>query len=203
MISRDPEFEGKVSRIKEVLERPGGKLVIFEDEKASLVAKEQEGYLWGDKRRVIESPQEVKGKLELFAAYIPEREEVRYRTYLRRTSKEFIDFMGYLRRRYPERGLIFIQDNRSIHKAKSVWEALERLGGVELMFLPTNAAWLNPLESIFSALQRGCLSGVRFTSVEEIRGRVKGFFKRKNKKGVKINHRFWPKIPSPVLAGCT
>jgi len=192
-----------VSEIKKLLENPEGKLIMFEDEKATLVAKRYEGYLWGERRGKVESPQEVRGRLELFAAYIPEEEKVRYRTYEGRTSKEFIDFLGYLRRLYPGRGLAVILDNRSIHKSREVREAVMKMEGVELRYLPVNAPWLNPIESFFSSLQRGCIAGVEFSTVKEIRGRIRGFFKRRHKEGVRIDHQFWLKFPSPVLVGCS
>ena len=188
--------------IKKVIENSEGKLIIFEDEKATLAAKAYEGYLWRRKRVKIETPQEVKGRIELFGAYIPKEEKVKYRTYERMTSEEFIDFLKYLKRLYHERGLIMILDNRSIHKSQAVKEALEKIEGVELKYLPTNAPWLNPIEAIFSSLHRACIAGMKFERVKEIRGKIRSFFKRKNEEGVRVNHQFWSKILPPVLVEC-
>ena len=91
-----------------------------------------------------------------------------------------------------------ILDNRSIHKSRAVKEALKRMEGIELKYLPTNAPWLNPMETIFTFLQRACIAGTKFKSIEEIRS----FFKRKNREGVRVNHLFWSKISTPVLVGC-
>lgn len=191
----------KVNEIKSHLEDTQGKLIVFED--APLVAKAHEGYVWSSGRPIVEGNQEVKGKLELFSAYIPEEGKVRYRTYRGRKSEEFIDFVKYLSRLYPERKLLMILDNRSIHKSWAVKGALEKIERLELRYLPTNAPWLNPVESIFSSLQRECIAGMRFERIGEIRSRVKGFFKRKNREGIKVNHRFWSKTSPPVLIECT
>ena len=141
----------------------------------------------------------VKGELELFAAYIQGEGKVRYRTYERRTSEEFVGFLKYLKRLYREKEIVIILDNRGIHKSRKVKEALKGMEGVDLKYLPTNAPWLNLVETIFSSLQRGCIAGMKFREVKEIKSKVKGFFCRKNKEGLRINHQFWSKLLTPVL----
>jgi transposase len=59
---------------------------------------------------------------------------------------------------YPRaRSLYVIQDNWSIHSHQEVLEAVARLPRVQLVWLPTYAPWLNPIEKLWRWLRQAVL----------------------------------------------
>ena len=88
--------------------------------------------------------------------------------YRRKRWQEILHFFRYLRRRYPlDERLYIILDNWSPHKKHEVvrWA---RAHNVSLVYSPTNASWLNPVESIFSGVQRFVFSNSDFADHSEI-----------------------------------
>jgi transposase len=81
-----------------------------------------------------------------------------YRIRDRKRSREFLDFLKTLRRRWPGQTLHVILDNFSPHKRPGVrtWCASNQ---VELVFLPTYASWLNRIEAEFAAVRYFSLNG--------------------------------------------
>lgn len=78
---------------------------------------------------------------------------------------------------YPEAEKLYIvQDNWSIHKHPDVLDALSELKQIEVVWLPTYAPWLNPIEKLWRWLRQDVLKMHRFGGQwEELRARVNGF----------------------------
>ena len=73
--------------------------------------------------------------------------------------KQVIQFFQRLDALYPQAKRIWVVlDNWSIHRHEEVQEALKRLPRLELLWLPTYAPWLNPIEKFWRWLRQDVLS---------------------------------------------
>ena len=96
------------------------------------------------------------------------------RQYKRRRRIEFLDFMNRIVAEYPDRELHVILDNLNTHRPKNDrW--LKRHPNVHFHFTPTNASWLNQIESWFSVLSAKALSGMSFNSREDLMAHIDAF----------------------------
>ena len=72
--------------------------------------------------------------------------------------KQVIRFLRLLDATYPDaRRIYVVLDNWSIHRHPDVQEALESLPRLELVWLPTYAPWLNPIEKLWRWLRQEVL----------------------------------------------
>ncbi len=120
-----------------------------------------------------------------------------YRIRNRKRWGEFLDLLKVLRRTYPGQRLYVILDNFSPHKRAEVltWCAGNN---VELVFIPTNASWLNWIEAEFAALRYYALNGTDHRSHDEQGQAIARYVRWRNararpKRGFAINS----KIRSP------
>ncbi len=100
--------------------------------------------------------------------------------YRRKRWQEILDFFKYLRRRYPpDERLYIILDNWSPHKKHELvhWT---RAHNISLVYSPTNASWLNPIESIFSGVQRFVFSNSDFADHKEISLAIRNYSRWRN-----------------------
>lgn len=86
----------------------------------------------------------------------------------RKRHQEVIEFFEELRKDYPQDMLYIILDNFSAHKHREVYKWAEEDGRVELIFLPTNSAWLNHIEPFFQNLKRFAVSGSNYKTKQEL-----------------------------------
>ena len=88
----------------------------------------------------------------MFAAQDLASGQLFYRFRDRKRWREFLEFCRQLRRRFPTGRLYLICDNYGPHHKDEVrtWCAEH---GIELVFTPTNASWLNWIEAEFTALR--------------------------------------------------
>ncbi len=98
------------------------------------------------------------GGQHLFAALDLATGKITYRIRDRKRWRESLTFLKQLRRRWPGQRLYLILDNYGPHKRPEVlnWTATTN---IELVFTPTNASWLNWIESEFTALPYFALNG--------------------------------------------
>ena len=72
-------------------------------------------------------------------------------------KKELIDFYAMVRAAYPDAQRIYlVQDNWPVHKLPEVVAAAEA-NNLTLLFLPTYASWLNPIEKLWRWLRQDVL----------------------------------------------
>ena len=98
----------------------------------------------------------------------------------RKTSKNILSFFRELRRHYPaEQRMHIIMDNLSAHQTEDIvkWAKCNR---VTLVPTPTNASWLNPIETHFNDIQKIALSGTDFRSPNEVDAALQKAIKHKN-----------------------
>jgi hypothetical protein len=73
-------------------------------------------------------------------------------------------FLAELRSTYgPQRRLIVVWDNWLVHRHERVLAAAET-HSIELLFLPTYAPWLNPIEKLWRWLKQEVVHGHRFAA---------------------------------------
>lgn len=153
--SRDPEFAAKMARILDLYDRPppDGR-VICVDEFGPLNLQPRPGRGWfpvGHANRLRATFNRTGGVRHMFAALDLASGQMLYRFRDRKRWQEFLAFLRQLRARFSAGALYVICDNFSPHKKTQVadWCAVN---DVELVFTPTNASWLNWIESEFTAL---------------------------------------------------
>lgn len=61
-------------------------------------------------------------------------------------SEPFLWFLTQLRQKTPEKQIVIILDNASIHKSKKVKRFLKRHTNIHLLYLPTYSPEYNPVE---------------------------------------------------------
>jgi transposase len=72
--------------------------------------------------------------------------------------KQVIQFLGRLNAAYPQASRIsVVLDNWSIHQHPDVQEALQALPRLDLVWLPTYAPWLNPIEKLWRWVRQDAL----------------------------------------------
>ena len=173
LFSRDPNFEAKVNAIASLLaDPPADELVLSIDEKTSIQALErlrpnvppQPG-----KPRRIEHGYKRHGTVDLIAAYAPTTGDVFGLVTKGHDHQAFGYFLTKLFKHYPEQRLVLVMDNLSVHKHNAIkaFIAAQR-GRVRVLFTPTHASWINPVESWFSVLGRRLLRDRSFESKEEL-----------------------------------
>lgn len=120
-----------------------------------------------------------------------------YRIRDRKRWTQFLDLLQVIRGHWPAGRLYVILDNFSPHKRAEVidWCAAN---DVELVFIPTNASWLNWIEAEFAALRYYALNGTDHRSHEEQGQAIAAYVRWRNararpKHGFAINS----KIRSP------
>ncbi len=122
-----------------------------------------------------------KGVRHLLSAYDIGREKIYAHMKKHKTHVEFLTFLRYLRSLYPFYVLIYIiLDNFSPHKVPRVLEYAEK-SSMELVFTPTNASWLNPIEPHFGPLRKFAISNCNPANHEEIAINVRRYVAWRNR----------------------
>ena len=87
-------------------------------------------------------------------------------------------FYRDLDRAYPTAELIYVvQDNWSVHQHEEVLRVVAGLPRLRLVWLPTYASWLNPIEKLWRWLRATVLKGHRLAGdFATLRQRVRAFF---------------------------
>lgn len=92
---------------------------------------------------------------------------------------EFLTLLRSIRRRYEGR-IWVILDNFSPHLKAEVLQWV-RQNDMELVFLPTNASWLNPIECEFTSLKKSVLTHCDYSSHEEMRLAIHRWLRWRNR----------------------
>lgn len=92
----------------------------------------------------------------------------------RHRSREFVEFLKMLDKKYPDRLIIrMVLDNHSSHISKETRKFLEsKPNRFQFVFTPKHGSWLNLIESFFSKLARTVLRHIRVDTKEELVERI-------------------------------
>ncbi|WP_027944756.1 IS630 family transposase [Amycolatopsis taiwanensis] len=160
--SKDPEFAVKMTRVLALYDHPPADgRVLCVDEFGPLNLQPRPGHGWFRRthpaRRRATYTRHA-GIRQMFAAQDLATGQLFYRFRDRKRWPEFLDFCKQLRRRYPAGKLYLICDNYGPHGKAEVttWCTAH---GIELVYTPKNASWLNWIECEFTALRYFTLDG--------------------------------------------
>jgi transposase len=170
--SNDPQFWEKYRRIRALYRRrPKGGRRICVDEFGPLNLQPRHGTCFAGRGRKVQRHRATysrKGGVRHFlAAYDLETDRMVGLFRRRKTWVEFLQLLKWLRWRYPAgQALHVVLDNYSPHTKEEV--LLWAWGhNIRLYFTPSQASWLNRIESQFTALKEFALSNSDFRSHEE------------------------------------
>ncbi len=90
-------------------------------------------------------------------------------------SKTFIEFLYQLKQSFPDKLIILILDNSSIHKSKRVKKFLERNSWVKLQFLTPYSPEYNPIERFWLWLKGKVYGSKSFRTIQEVISKVRKF----------------------------
>jgi transposase len=174
------KLEHLLSCLRDAAEHPGEVVLVFLDE-MGYYRWPKEGRNWGaaaptpaphsdrdgpnnKQWRVIGALNAVSGRLDYLDAYIIGRAKL-------------IVFYRQLVAAYGDARLIYVvQDHWSIHRHEDVQAALAGLPQIEVVWLPTYAPWLNPIEKLWRWLREQVLTLHRLSGDwDALRERVNAF----------------------------
>lgn len=118
----------------------------------------------------------------------------------RKTWREHLAFLRYLRRRYPaNERLYLIEDNLSPHHNKTVkkWASKNR---ITLVFTPTNGSWLNHIECHYGPLKEFVISGSDYLNHKELAAEIRRHLRWRNANANPLNLLAPKKKPSNTNA---
>ena len=158
-LSTDPQFVEKVRDIVGLYMRPPeSALVLCVDEKAQIQALDRTQPLLPLTPGTAERKTcryERHGTTSLFAALDVATGRVIGKCFRKHRAKEFLAFLKIVDERTPaDLDLHLILDNYATHKTPTIKRWLAKHPRFHLHFTPTNASWLNLVESWFSILSR-------------------------------------------------
>jgi transposase len=184
--SNDPEFWPKYRRIRRLYRRrPSGGRRICVDEFGPLNVQPRQGQclaLKGKKRvdRLRATYHRRGGVRHFLAAYDLETGRLFGQFYAHTTWQQWLAFLKWLCRRYrPSETLHLVLDNYGPHLTEEVLRWV-RTHNIKLYFVPTNASWLNRIESQFTALRKFALDNSDYQSHEEQQAAIESYLAWRN-----------------------
>ena len=185
--SPDENYQSKVQRITQVLQE-----VTMHPDTLEAVFVDQMGYgRWPEARadwsqdppaprRVAQRFASNERKWGVMGAVNARTGQVQVRDNYIVGRRQVIEFFEALDAAYPKATRIYvILDNWSIHRHEEVQQALQRLPRLELIWLPTYAPWLNPIEKLWRWLREDILFSHREAGDwKALQARVQGFFQQ-------------------------
>ena len=162
---------------------PADGRVLCLDEFGPLELRPYPGAGWAKVKRpnrIAANYRRLKGVRHLLAALDLKENKIYAHVKKRKTHKEFLAFLKYLRRLYPEEKLYIILDNFSPHKHKKVKKWASE-NNVVLVFTPTYASWLNRIECHFGPLRYFVLRNSYYKEHEEMASAIRKYIRWRNR----------------------
>ena len=186
-VSTDPHFWQKYRRIRRLYgRRPEGGRRICIDEFGPLNLQPRRGHCLAKKgtkdvERQRATYHRLKGVRHFLAAYDLETGRLYGQFTSRKTAKEWLTFLKFLRRRYPgTQTLHIVLDNYGTHIAVDVLQ-WARSHNIKFYWIPTNASWLNRIECQFTALKKFALDNSDYRTHEELEEAIKSYLAWRNR----------------------
>lgn len=162
---------------------PENSVVLFFDEKGKTPIKHYEGMQWFDDKDdngrnavyKVNGKQTVKGLLDYFAAKNFHTGRIYYAFYDWKNAFIVIEFFQGLLREIPDKIIYIVLDCWSAHRANVLKAFADLNPRLRLIFLPTNASWMNVIEQFFSHVERFVLRNSNFQSVQEMMNALSTF----------------------------
>ncbi|WUK71235.1 IS630 family transposase [Kribbella sp. NBC_00359] len=189
--SRDPDFAVKMARVLALYDDPPADgRVICADEFGPLNLQPRPGGGWFPARRPARlraTFNRTGGVRHMLAALDLATGQAFYRFRDRKRWREFLGFLKQLRDRFPAGKLYVVCDNYGPHNKAEVIDWCG-LNGVELVFTPSNASWLNWIECEFTALRYFTLDGSDYPHHTAQENAIAGYVRWRNKRARPKRH---------------
>jgi transposase len=184
--STDPDFAAKYRRIRRLYNRrPSGGRRICVDEFGPLNLRPRHGRCFANKNRkhverLRATYNRKLGVRHYLAAYDLETGHLCGRFTKQKTYVQFLSFLKWLRSRYRrQETLHIVLDNYGSHLKQEVLDWAKE-HNVRFYFTPTNASWLNRIESQFTALKKFALDNSDYRSHEEQQEAIESYVAYRN-----------------------
>jgi len=187
MVSNDPEFEAKATKIIGLyLNPPKNAVVLCVDEKSQIQALDRLQPNLPLKPHLIERhtfEYKRNGTASLFAAFNVKTGEVSGMCSETHNRFDFLKFLETVKKDYPGKNqtIHVILDNFGTHKTKEVSEWLSKNKNWKFHFTPTYSSWINQVETWFSIISRQCIRRGVFHSTKHLISRIMKYIKEYNK----------------------
>lgn len=187
--STDPHFWRKYRAIRGLYRRrPSGGRRLCIDEFGPLNLQPRHGQCWAGPgkgvQRLRATYQRRAGVRHFLAVYDLETDRLYGQFTRRKTWVEFLAFLKWVRRRYPRHQVLHVVlDNYGPHLKTQVrgWAAAH---DIRLYWTPTQASWLNRIESHFTALKKFALDTSDFRSHETQQHAIQDYLDWRNGQGM-------------------
>ena len=187
--STDPLFWQKYRALRRLYRRrPAGGRRLCIDEFGPLNLQPRHGHcLTGPGKRVerLRATYSRKGGVRHFLAFYDlETDRLYGRFFARKTWVEFLALLKWVRRRYRgAQTLHVVLDNYGPHLKTEVraWAAAHN---IRFYFTPTEASWLNRIESHFTALKKFALDNSDFRTHQEQQESIENYLSWRNGEGM-------------------
>jgi transposase len=196
--STDPEFQQKYRRIRRLYHRrpPQGRRLCV-DEFGPLNLQPRHGSCLAGAGKPVERLRATYhrsgGVRHFFAAYDLEADKLVGRFTASKTWTDFLTFLKWLRRRYCWRETLHVVlDNYKPH-CKAEVLAWARNHRVRFYFTPTNASWLNRIESEFTSLKRFALNNSDFRNHDDQQAAIDTYLAWRNRERI-ISMQNWKRF---------
>jgi transposase len=198
--STDPELEAKVTDIVGLyLAPPENAIVLCVDEKSQIQALNrtqktlpmQPGHAEQRTHDYVRH-----GTTTLFAALEIATGKVIGICKSRHRHQEFLAFLKYVARAYPDEQLHLVMDNYAAHKRVEIRDWLAANPRIHVHFTPTSGSWLNLVEVWFGIIERQAIRRGSFPSVRDLMIKIRAFISGWNQR----QHPFiWTKPADEIL----
>jgi len=183
--SDDPQFWPKYRRIRRLYgKRPKGGRRICIDEFGPLNLQPRHGKHYArighvDRHRATYNRKG--GVRYMFGAYDMERDTLVGIFATQKNWISFLAFLKWLRRKYSRNEVLHVVlDNASYHLKAEVLDYAAK-HKIKFYWTPTNASWLNRIESHFTALRKFALDNTDYRSHEEQQAAIDSYLKWRNR----------------------
>lgn len=173
----DTSVKQKLAAILEALtSRVSGNHVIYADESdVHLLPNIRSMWMKTGQQTRVPTPGTNK-KRSIFGALNIRTGEWIHKTYERKRSAEFIEFLTHICKAYPTGRIHIILDNYSIHKSRSVVGWIGSHPRVKLYYLPCYMPELNPVEKIWWRMKGVVTANRLYGSIDNLIEAVDAFF---------------------------
>lgn len=187
--STDPEFEEKMLNVVGLyMNPPENALVLSVDEKTQIQALDRSQpelpLRIGNPKRLT-ATYKRNGTVSLIAALSVHDGEITADTMDKNNSKNFLQFLKKIYRKYPKKQLHIIADNLNVHKQKEVTEWINSKNRIVIHFTPTYSSWLNQIEIWFNILSKDVLKGAVWQSKKQMVEQIMTYVDTYNNKRAK------------------
>lgn len=114
-------------------------------------------------------------------------------------SKIFIQFLHQLHQAKPNKKLLIVLDNGSIHKSRKVKKFVAKNDWLELLYLPPYSPEYNPIEMFWQWLKRKVYGACGYRCIKDLIGAIRKLIWHYNEKCLAPSIEFEFKVYQKVL----